>query len=213
MHTAVVPPTLRARIPQETYDPRWRDRVKAFQARVEEAAFTEPVAAQIAAFLRAKRDTISLLVARADALGAALRARPPAHVLCHADLHAANVLLRADGALYIVDWDTLIFAPKERDLMFIGGGVGGAWNTAQEETLFYRGYGQTEIDPVALAYYRYERIVEDVAEYCERLLLTDAGGANRAVWLGKFRNQFLPNHVVAIADRTDQLPGAREGNL
>ncbi|HEY8293073.1 MAG TPA: aminoglycoside phosphotransferase family protein [Thermomicrobiales bacterium] len=164
MHTVVIPPTLRAQIPQETYTPHWRNHVKALQARAEGTAFTEPIAGQMAAFLRTKCDVISHLVARADALGTALHARPPAHVLCHADIHAANVLIGTDGALYIIDWDTLLFAPKERDLMFIGGGVGGTWNTAREEALFYRGYDQTDIDPVALAYYRYERIVEDIAE-------------------------------------------------
>ena len=42
--------------------------------------------------------------------------------------------------------------------MFIGDGVGGIWNSAPEEALFYQGYGQTEIHPAALAYYRFERI-------------------------------------------------------
>lgn len=202
IHTVVVPPTLSAQIPQETYAPLWRDRVKALQGQVKETAFTEPLAAELAAFLNAKSDVISHMVARADALGDALHARPPAHVLCHADIHAANVLIDTNGALYIIDWDTLILAPKERDLMFIGGGIGGAWNSAWEEALFYRGYGQTDIDRVALAYYRFERILEDIVEFCERLL-TDEGGADRAVGLGKFRRAFQPDNVVAIAYATD----------
>jgi spectinomycin phosphotransferase len=61
--------------------------------------------------------------------------------------------------------------------MFAGGGQFGAGRTAQEEeTLFYQGYGPTAIDPAALAYYRYERIVEDIAVYCEKLFLSDTGG-------------------------------------
>jgi spectinomycin phosphotransferase len=209
VHATVVPPSLRAAIPREHYTPLWRNRVRMFQARIEETAVPDPIAAASAAFLRARRDEISSLVARAEALGAALRARPPASVLCHADIHAANVLTDANGALFIVDWDTLVFAPKERDLMFIGGGVGGVWNSAEEEALFYQGYGRTEIDPLALAYYRYERIVVDLAEYCAQLLLTDEGGADRARGLGQLRDQFLPNNVVAIARRTDASLGAR----
>jgi spectinomycin phosphotransferase len=203
VHTAIVPPTLSAQIPRETYAPLWRHRAKALQARVEETAFTDPIAAELAAFLHAKHDDISHLIARAGMLGDALRARPPAHVLCHADIHAANILIGTDGALYIVDWDTLILAPKERDLMFIGGGIGGAWNSAWEEGHFYRGYGQTEINQVALAYYRFERIIEDIVEFCERLLLTDEGGEDRAIGLGKFLRAFGPNNVVEIAYRTD----------
>jgi spectinomycin phosphotransferase len=209
LHTTRVPPTLNASLPQEAYAPHWRDRVKVLQARVDEEAFAEPIAAQMAAFLHDKREEISHMVARADTLGDALRARPPEAVLCHADIHAANVLIGADDALYIVDWDTLIFAPKERDLIFIGGGIGGAWNSAREEALFYRGYGQTEINPLALAYYRYERIIEDVAEYGERLLTTE-GGPDRAIGLGKFREQFGPNRVVEIAYRTDTVLRANE---
>ena len=207
LHTAVVPPSLRAAIPHEQYASHWRDRVRMFQARAEEADFPDTIAAEMAAFLRAKRDDISRLVTRAEALGDALRSRPPEPVLCHADLHAANVLIDASGTLYIVDWDTVIFAPKERDLMFIGGGIGGAWNRAQEEVWFYQGYGQTEIDLRALAYYRHERIVADVAEYSEQLLMTEGDGADRARGLSKFSNAFEPNNVVAIAYRTDQLLG------
>jgi len=88
--------------------------------------------------------------------------------------------------------------------MFVGGGVGGVWRDAQEETWFYQGYGRTEIDPQALAYYRYERIVEDIAAYGEQLLLTDDGGADRAQGLRFFLDQFLPNNVVEIAYRTDR---------
>jgi spectinomycin phosphotransferase len=210
IHTAIVPPSLGARIPHERYAPHWRDLVRAFQSRVEETAFPEPVAAQFAAFLRAKRDEISYIVERAEALANALQIRSLEHVLCHADIHGGNVLIGADGALFIVDWDTLTFAPKERDLMFVGGGIGGVWNSAEEDALFYRGYGATAVDPLALAYYRYERIVEDIAAFSEQLLLTDEGGADRAQGLQFFRDQFLPNEVVAIAYRSDTLPDAEK---
>jgi spectinomycin phosphotransferase len=203
MHAAAVPQSLGAGIPREQYASHWRDRVRACQARVKETTCTDPVAAEMAAFLREKDAEISHLVARAEALGARLRADPPQHVLCHADLHAANVLIRADGALFIVDWDTLIFAPKERDLMFIGGGVGGAWNRAEEEAWFYHGYGWTTINPVALAYYRFERIVEDIAEYSERLLTTNEHRADRVIGMQKFRRAFARDNVVAIALRSD----------
>jgi spectinomycin phosphotransferase len=205
LHTAVIPPSLGGRIPRERYAPHWRDRVRMFQARIADTVFPEPTAAKLAAFLHSRRDEIAVLVERAEALGGALQPRSLDQVLCHADIHAANVLIDEADALYIVDWDTMIFAPKERDLMFIGGGVGGTWNSAQEEALFYRGYGPTDIDVMALAYYRYERIVEDIAEVCERLLLTDEGGADRERALQKFPNQFLPNNVVAIAYATDRM--------
>ena len=72
-----------------------------------------------------------------------------------------------------MDWDEPIMAPKERDLMFIGGGIANVWNDPQEEIYFYKGYGNTDINIPILAYYRLERIVEDIAEYVQALLLTN----------------------------------------
>jgi spectinomycin phosphotransferase len=49
----------------------------------------------------------------------------------------------AEDALYIIDWENPILAPKERDLIFIDGAQGFRGYSAQEEEiLFYRGYGQ-----------------------------------------------------------------------
>ena len=155
--------------------------VRTFLKRVEDDRFSDPVAVESAAFMRARRDEIADLVGRAERLAQALLTRSPAFVLCHSDIHAGNVLIGSDDAFYIVDWDNPISAPKERDLMFIGGGQGFTGHTPQgEETLFYRGYGEAQVNPVALAYYRYERIVTDIAVFCEQLLLSDAGGEDRA---------------------------------
>jgi len=205
IHTVKVPPALISRIQRETYSPQWRETVKTFVERVEDDAFDDPVAAKLAAFLKAKRDEVLDLVGRAERLALALQSRSPEFVLCHSDIHAGNILIDANGALYIVDWDNPILAPKERDLMFVGGGQGFAGHTArEEETLFYRGYGQTQIAPIALAYYRYERIVQDIAVYCEQLFLTNEGGEDREQSLRYLTSSFLPNHTIEIAYKSDK---------
>ena len=112
-------------------------------------------------------------------------------------------MVDANEELAIVDWDEPILAPKERDLMFIGGGVGGIWNTEQETRWFYQGYDSAEIDLVALSYYRYERIVVDLAEHSERIFGMHGSAEERQKGLGLI-NQFLPNNVVDIAHRTYQ---------
>ena len=205
IHTAAVPPALIRRIQQETYSPQWREIVKTFLERVEHDASEDPVAVKSAALLKARRNEILDLVGRAERLAQALLARSPEFILCHSDIHAGNILIDANDAFYIVDWDNPILAPKERDLMFIGGGQGFGGHTAQEEeTLFYRGYGQTQINPIALAYYRYERIIEDIAVYCEQLLLTDEGGQDREQSLRYLTSNFLPNGTIEIAYKSDK---------
>ncbi len=205
IHTAVAPPALIRRIPRETYSPQWREVVKTFLKRVEAEALDDPVAVKLAAFLTARRHEILDLVGRAERLARALQARSPEFVVCHSDIHAGNILIDAHGAFYIVDWDNPILAPKERDLMFIGGGQGFTGHTAQEEeTLFYGGYGQTQINRIALAYYRYERIIEDIAVYCEQLFLTNEGGEDREQSLRYLASNFLPNSTIEIAYKSDQ---------
>jgi len=210
IHTALVPPALTRGIQQETYSPQWREIVKTFLERVEDDAFDDPVAVKLAAFLKARRDEILDLVGRAERLALALQAQSPEFVLCHSDIHAGNILIDANDALYIVDWDNPILAPKERDLMFIGGGQGFAGHTAQEEeNLFYRGYGQTQINPIALAYYRYERIIQDIALFCEQIFWTNEGGEDREQSLRYLTSNFLPNSTIEIAYKSDKT--LREG--
>ncbi len=203
VHSAKLPAEITDRLPRETYAPHWRDRVRAFQTIVGTTSFADPISAKLADLMRSEQDVISRLVRRAEELAAELQLRSLDFVVCHADIHGGNVLLNDRGELYVVDWDTLILAPKERDLMFIGAGIGKGWNTPRESELFFRGYGATNIDPVALAFYRYERIVEDIAAFCEQILESDPDNQDRAQGLHFLSCQFLPNDVIDIAFTSD----------
>jgi spectinomycin phosphotransferase len=205
LHTAIVPPALTQRIQQETYSAQAREKVKMYLSHIEGSAFADGLAAKLAAFLRAKRAEILDLVGRAERLARALQAQPSALVVCHSDAHAGNILIDADDHLYIVDWDNPILAPKERDLMFVGGGQGFRGHTAlEEERLFYQGYEPTQVDPAALAYYRYERIVQDIAAFCEEILMTTVNGEDRAQSLRYLMSNFLPNQTIEIAYTSDR---------
>jgi spectinomycin phosphotransferase len=206
IHAVTLPPELAARIPHESYSPRWREQARQFQSLVAEHTFTDPIATSLATFMQNRHAQINHLIQRSEDLCVLAQRQPANHILCHADIHVGNVLLSTNGDLYIVDWDDPILAPKERDLMFIGGGIGGGGHTAdQEESLFYAGYGQTSIDPILLAYYRYERIVIDLVVYCQQLLLTDEGGDDRPEGLRQITGQFGPGDVIDMAYRTERL--------
>jgi len=212
IHAAQVPPELKRLIPQETFASNWREGMKSFQAQVENKTFDDPMAAKLAEFIKAKQSEINHLIERADRLASELQSKPLEFVLCHTDIHGGNILICRDGqppvpinTLYIVDWDNPILAPKERDLMFIGGGIDEIWKTKREEAVFYEDYGKTEVNLSALAYYRYERVIEDLVVICEQLLLTDEGGADREQAYRWFTSNFEPGQTIEIAEKTDKL--------
>ncbi len=170
LHTLNISSTLARHLRRETFSASARDKVTAFLSRLEHTTFADATAKETAAFMWAKRTDILELIRRAEGFARILQGCAPLWVVCHADLHAGNLLLDGGSRFYIVDWDDPILAPRERDLMFIGGGQGFIGRTPQEEErLFYEGYGPVQVDPTALAYYRCERIIQDVAVYCDEL--------------------------------------------
>jgi spectinomycin phosphotransferase len=204
IHTAQIPPELKRLIPKETFDPRWLESLKSFQAHTEDKVVEDPTARKLADFMKSRRNEIDRLAERTEELASELQSKPVESVLCHTDIHGGNILIGDDDQLYIVDWDNPLLAPKERDLMFIGGGIDEIWKSKREEAIFYEGYGNTEINLLALAYYRYERIVQDLVAFCEELLLTDEGGADRERAYRWFTSNFQPGSTIKIAEKTDK---------
>jgi spectinomycin phosphotransferase len=139
---------------------------------------------------------------RADELARSLQDQSLEFVLCHSDAHPGNYLVADNNDFYLVDWDNPILAPKERDLMFIGTGMSGDQPGGREEFLFFQGYGAVEVNREALGYYRYERIIQDIAEFCKQLLLSKAGGDDREQAYAFFTSSFAPGKEVEAADHT-----------
>lgn len=198
VHDFDVPPSLIRGIRKETYSSKWRQLVRLFySAPRKESPEKDHLALKFLSIMNRNRAVIEDLIDRASELSTKVKKIPSKSVLCHSDIHGGNILIKNSEVLYLVDWDDPIMAPKERDLMFIGGGVGNIWNDPQEEASFYKGYGKTEIDNSLLAYYRHERIVQDVAEFTEILL--DSRHKDRVEMLDHFISMFNPNGVVEIA--------------
>ena len=128
-------------------------------------AVDSPAANRLSDLFAARAGRIGSMIQRAEELGSILAGRPVAHVLCHADIHAANVLVADDGRIYLVDWDGPMLAPRERDLLFVIGSRIARDVLPHEEGWFFEGYGEVSVDREALVYYRYERILEDIGEF------------------------------------------------
>jgi spectinomycin phosphotransferase len=206
IHTVTIPLELNRKIPREGFSPYWRERLKGLQRYVESTLFEELSAAKLAALMKARGDEIRHLIERTEELASELRFKSMDLVLCHTDIHGGNLLIRMDGqlpVLYIVDWDNPLLAPKERDLMFVGGGIDNLWKSVRDEAVFYQGYGTVDVDRAVMAYYRYERVIEDLVAYGEQLLLSDEGGADRESAYRRFAGNFDPGSTIEIAKKTD----------
>lgn len=205
VHEVDVATPLRAQIRREEFSPKWRNVVRSLYTDSVARPTNDEIASNLWKFLQENKSLILHLLDRSEQLCQKASTLPLKFVLCHSDIHGGNVLVSDAKTFYIVDWDDPILSPKERDLMFIGGGVGNVWNKPYEESLFYQGYAEADIDWTLLTYYRYERIVEDIAVYCQELLLKPVEGNNRLEMYEEFMNQFEPQGVVAIALATDKL--------
>jgi len=200
IHETAVSHQLRDVMRVESFRPDGAQSVEHLDELIGERFFAEPGPSTIAAFWRARRATIRLLLERAAALGLRLEATNPPLVLCHADIHTNNVLVAGDEHIWIADWDETMLAPRERDLMFVVGGIGPSWVTGPQERLFFDGYGTVKVDRVALAYYRYAWALSDIGSYGEQVFLRpDLGALDRQEAIDRFLSLFGAGSIVDIA--------------
>ncbi len=68
----------------------------------------------------------------------------------------------------------------------------------------YHGYGHTTIDRRAVAYYRYERIIQDIAAFCQQIYATAGGDADRAQAFHYLIGNFDPGGVLDLAYRAER---------
>ncbi|MCI0578173.1 MAG: aminoglycoside phosphotransferase family protein [Chloroflexi bacterium] len=208
IHTTQLPSELLGRVQKESFVPnlKWSGVVRQLSETIRYQTYDKPVEKELAAFWREKQAEIDQIVDWAEALGRALQRRALEFVLCHADIHTANLLLTPEGKLFVVDWDQAILAPKERDLMFVvGNTVGDSVIETGEEELFFRGYGKTDVDWLVLAYYRYEWVVQEMGDYGERVFLMDVGTETKQDAVQEFLALFEPGNVVEAAHKLDHV--------
>jgi spectinomycin phosphotransferase len=205
LHAIKLPDELSTTIQRETFipHPERLELTKTFQATILEHKPSSTLEKEWIEFWKSKHEEISKIITRTEELGKMLQHEKPQFVLCHADIHTANLLIDKQNNLFVVDWDGPIIAPKERDLMFIGGSIAMlAANT--KSALFYQGYERTDINITALAYYRYEWIIQDIGDYVWRIFSADMGEETKQHALQGFRSFFEPGDIVDVAYKSDK---------
>ncbi len=138
MHETPLPDSLVLELPQVSHTPRWRQAVREIIPLLDKKLSGDRVGMDFQGFMKQQLALIKWLLDQAEVLAQQVHPLVVPSVLCHGDIHAGNVLIDEKDHFYIVDWDTPLLAPKERDLMFIGGGVGNVWNKPEEAVLFYQ---------------------------------------------------------------------------
>ncbi len=209
LHAVELPDELSALVPDEDFRPKATRLARRLDARIAGGGIGtgDELGRLVVSRWSADRRTILRLVDRADELGKRIRegAPPPRAVLCHADFHAANILVDAAGGLSIVDWDELAHAPPERDLMFVRGSAIAEIVTDAQADAFERGYGPASADPLLIAYYRIDWAVQDLAGFADQVLfgpVTDPEARARAAAL--FDGQFAAGNEVDTAIAADE---------
>jgi len=203
LHTMRLPDDVWGRIPRETFvpHPRWGEAFRQLQAVVSSEVHENPFQTQLVTFWKDHDQEMRTIVERTGQLSGRLQDQSRELVLCHADIHTANLLVTALGELFVVDWDQPILAPIERDLMFVTGFGAGE----REENLFFQGYGQTAIDWLVMAYYRYERVMEDLIEFAAQVFLRETSDETKQDSVEWFMVQFDPGGSVEAAHKLDDV--------
>lgn len=161
-------------------------------------------------------DRVLALLEQADGLGRELQTRKAPSVVCHGDPHLGNVLIGQHERVWLIDWDDSVLAPRERDLIFILGGVlAFAPVTQQQQSWFFDGYGATNLDPIRLAYYRCVRALEDLAYPAAQIVeMHRSTDRERADALSIVRGVLSPTGLVnlALASAAGAAPDGRQGD-
>jgi spectinomycin phosphotransferase len=184
IHQVMLPPFGFESVRKETFDPteyaRW---VRTFEAQHLHSRHDGSGSSRaLRADWVAHQSTIHTAVTSLEKLAGVLQRRAGPYVICHADLHAANLLRDPAGHVFVIDWDEVMLAPKERDFIFV---------RQPQAAAFWQGYGQTEIDWVALTYYLWERVVQDVIECTQDVCFRDDLGEETRADIARLFHEFL----------------------
>lgn len=117
-----------------------------------------PYAAEVCRRVHINRQRITEMLARYDELVAVITGSGTEFVITHGEPHAGNVI-HTDIGPKLIDWDTVRWAPKERDLWSLAHHDG--WRTA---------YGRDDISTDALQVYRLQWDLSEIIDFVGTLL-------------------------------------------
>ena len=120
-----------------------------------------------------------------DRLVERLRDAPGAWVVTHGEPHSANVMREPDGSLRLVDWDTALIGPPERDLWMTLDTDMAGWDEYREAM------GAARLNEEALGLYRERWALAEICAYVAEFRRPhEATADTRSSW--KDLREYLP---------------------
>src|SRR5437667_904129 len=121
IHQVRLPPEGFSSLRKETFDPtayaRW---VRAFETQhLHSRHGGNGSSRALRASWVAHQSTIHTAVTSLEQLAEMLKERPFPSVICHADLHPANLLRDRHGHVFVIDWGEVMLWPKWRELLVV----------------------------------------------------------------------------------------------
>jgi spectinomycin phosphotransferase len=120
---------------------------------------TGPFAEPARALLAARADDVTERLADHDTVAARLGATRAGWVATHGEPHGGNVIRDPAGGLHLIDWDTALLAPRERDLQMVLDDDLTGWDEYRAAA------GPVELDLDALGFYRRLWALADIASF------------------------------------------------
>jgi spectinomycin phosphotransferase len=197
IHGTTLPPEGFPALRNERFDPgeygRW---IQSFEAQQLASRDGSSIERDLRSCWIGHHATIHTLLSLMEKLASSLQTQAGPRVICHADLHPGNILRTSSNDVFVIDWDDVILAPKERDFLFVN-------ETDQTPSPFFQGYGATAIDWTALTYYRGERVITDLIACAQDVFFRDdLEEATKKDAVELFRDIFGENGEVELAFAT-----------
>jgi len=155
-----VPKTVTPRAPIDDFRIPHRDELELSIHLNDDIADGGPYVARTLALLTDHATNIQRLLGRYDDLVQQMRRQSRPVVLTHGEPHPGNTMLAGDG-WKLIDWDTLLVAPPERDLWSLDPGDGSIIDAYTDAT-------HTTPLPSTLDLYRLRWDLADIAGYVSR---------------------------------------------
>ncbi len=170
LHAVKLPEVLRQRVPKDSLTAPFDADLLTDLAALENLSSGSPRFLQrLREVIWPRREQIRAFLAHCSEYATKASQTPVASVACHGDAWGGNMILSPSGQLTLLDWESAVIAPPERDAFLYMGFIG------PDFTAFDAGYRMIHKKPMQwhvawLAYYAYRLQLRNLAQWLHNLL-------------------------------------------